>query len=121
MPAGQYLFQDHPRRIMGGNITEIEKGFSKTDLSWMFTSYMLMALTVAFIYSIIMGFISPLLQIRILGFFKVIGWSILLFGDVTVNIFHLTYKIRTINSEIIIFRYFGIFLQERLLELEFRS
>lgn len=87
MPAGLYLLEDHPRRILGGNATETINGLSKTELSWMISTHITTFSTLSLIYSVLLKNISPRSQIQILGFFKVIGWAILLFGDVTVNIF----------------------------------
>ena len=85
MPAASYLSQDHPRRLVGGNDNEIVNGFSKSELAWMFSSYTFVTIISCFIYPILMKKTSPRSHIKILGFSKVVLWTILLFGDVKVN------------------------------------
>ena len=125
MPASLYLSQDRPRRILAGNLTEIVKGFPETELSWMISAHMISASILSLIYSISMRNIGPRSQIQILGFLKLLQWSILLFGEVTVNSNSLKLKLSIINIFlymcIFCFSNIGIFLQEHFLELEYLS
>ena len=87
MPASSFLSKEHPRKILGSNASETVNGFTNTEISWMVSSQMIAFSAVSLIYCILMKNISPRSQIQILGFFRVIHWGILLFGNITVNDF----------------------------------
>ena len=83
MPASTYLTQEHPRRLVGGNLTQMVPGFEPHIMTWIF-SVQTLTIAVTSLFSQNLKSFSPKTKILFFGFFKLLFWGILLFADTTV-------------------------------------